>query len=594
MHHHRAYRRAGLVVAGVLLAITWAAASAGEIHPDLAQQLMLTLPGEIVHAIVMMSDRVDVDEMRAALEAAPTLAAGHEMVVGTLQEKARATQRDLLSSLEREQKAGRVEVFRSFWITNGVAVSAEAGFFFELADRPDVEIIFPDFEIVQIEPVKVAPAPDYSRGAEPGLLGINADLLWEKGIAGQGRIVSNVDTGVDGDHEAFGARWRGNEPGVPWEECWFDPVTFTNYPWDAGSHGTHTMGTITGRHEDDIIGVAYDALWIAASCIDRVSGPGRFAVYISAIEWTADPDGNPGTFDEVPDVVSNSWGINTDLPACDPTFWEAIDMVEAAGAVVVFAAGNEGYQGPASLRNPPDRNTTPVNCYAIGALQVDQQTIASFSSRGPSTCDFTTVKPEVCAQGDDVRSSTPNNNYAYYSGTSMATPHVAGAVALMRQVFTNATPDEVKYAILNTAYDLGTPGDDNNYGMGRVDCLAAAQYLIEGIGVTLALSPGATSIPQGGDLTVTAYLTNTSTKEVTYDGWADVTLPNSQPYPGNPVVGPKSITLAPAQTKEFHLTHHVPAGAPCGTYTYEGVYGIDADLVAASDSFTFTVHPPLD
>lgn len=582
--------RAGTAIAVILLTLSCGGAWAGQLHPDFARQLMLTLPGEVAHGIVVMSDRADVDEMRATMEAAPTLAEGHAEIITALQERARSTQGDLLAYLEQEQRQGRVESYQSFWIFNAVAVSADADLLHEIARRPDVELVFEDFEIIQLEPVKIAPAPEHTRTVEPGLLGINADLLWDKGITGNGTIVSNIDTGVDGDHEAFGPRWRGNVPGVPWEECWFDPVTFTNYPWDDGSHGTHTMGTITGKHDDDIIGVAYDALWIAASCIDRVFGPGRFAVYISAIEWTADPDGNPETFDEVPDVVSNSWGINTDLPACDPTFWEAIDMAEAAGAVVVFAAGNEGYTGPASLRNPADRNTTPVNCYSVGALQVDQQTIASFSSRGPSTCDFVTIKPEVCAQGDDVRSSVPGNGYAYYSGTSMATPHVAGAVALMRQAHPNATSDEVKYAILNTAFDLGVPGDDNDYGMGRVDCLAAAQYLLANIGVTLDLVPEAASVPPGGDLNVTVYLTNGSAKEVTYDGWADVTLPNSQPYAGNPIIGPKSITLNPGQTKEFHLTHHVPANAPLGVYTYEGMYGWDHDLLAASDSFTFTVQ----
>jgi hypothetical protein len=191
------------------------------------------------------------------------------------------------------------------------------------------------------------------------------------------------------------------------------------------------MGTITGRAGSDTIGVAPDAKWIASSCIDRVSGPGRFAVYASAFEWAADPDGDPGTSDDVPDVVSNSWGINTDLPACDSTFWEVIDNCEAAGAIVVFAAGNEG-PSSASLRNPPDRNETDVNVYAVGALESNQTSIASYSSRGPSTCDYETKKPEVCAQGSDVRSSVPGNNYSY---------------------------------------------DDNDYGMGRVDLVEAANWL---------------------------------------------------------------------------------------------------------------------
>ncbi|MFQ6105256.1 MAG: S8 family serine peptidase, partial [Candidatus Glassbacteria bacterium] len=412
---------------------------AGTIEPNFEEKLEALPQGTFVGGIVVMADRIDPDEMLKSIRHVRSLDVRHTTVTRALMEKALSTQTPLLRYLEAQQRLGRVQSYRPFWITNMVAVTATRDVIREVASRFDVEIVFEDFEVIQMEPVSTRPAESDLTGHEPGLEGIRATELWEMGITGEGVIVCNIDTGVDGDHVALADRWLGLDPGVDPSEAWYDPITYTDFPFDAGSHGTHTMGTITGRAGSDTIGVAPDAKWVAAGVIDRVSGPGRFAVYASAFEWAADPDSNPDTFDDVPDVVSNSWGINTDLPACDDTFWEVIDNCEAAGAIVVFAAGNEG-PTPASLRNPADRNTTDVNVMAVGALESNQTTIASYSSRGPSTCDYETKKPEVCAQGSDVRSSVPGNGYAYYSGTSMACPHVAGAAALLRQIDPNATP----------------------------------------------------------------------------------------------------------------------------------------------------------
>lgn len=459
----------------VLLSILPGRGFAGIVEPGFEEKLALVPEGQYVHSIVMMADRVQTRALLHSLRHTRSLAVRHTEVTSTLMEKAKSSQTPLLRYLEGQKRIGKVLEYRPFWITNMIAVTSTKDVAFDVASRFDVDIVFEDFEVFQMEPVSAGPAESDLAGREPGLDGIRAPELWEMGITGSGVLVCNIDTGVDGNHAALASRWRGLDPDVDPGEAWYDPITSTDFPFDAGSHGTHTMGTITGRAGADTVGVAPDAKWIAAGVIDRVSGPGRFAVYAGAFEWAADPDGNPDTTDDIPDVVSNSWGINTDLPACDTTFWEVIDNCEAAGAIVVFAAGNEG-PGAASLRNPADRNATPVNVMAVGALLQNQTTIADYSSRGPSTCDMITKKPEVCAQGDNVRSSVPGG-YSYYSGTSMACPHVAGAAALLRQLDPNASSEDVKTALLETAFDLGAAGDDNDYGMGRVDLVEAAAWL---------------------------------------------------------------------------------------------------------------------
>jgi hypothetical protein len=270
---------------------------------------------------------------------------------------------------------------------------------------------------------------------------------------------------------------------VDWSWAWFNPdQPNQQFPADYGYHGTHTMGTLTGMNPatDDTIGVAVGAQWIAAAW-NYTNIPKFISDVIMEFNWGADPDGDPQTTDDVPAVISNSWGIGVlfGQPPCDPSFWTAIDNAEAAGAAVVFAAGNEG-PGAMSLRAPADRNTSPTNCFAVGALNPGSATIASFSSRGPSACPGTTeekIKPEVCARGVSVRSAYPGGSYTNLDGTSMACPHVAGGLALLRDAFPNATVDELKTALMTTAVDLGTAGEDNTYGHGRIDLLAAYESL---------------------------------------------------------------------------------------------------------------------
>jgi subtilisin family serine protease len=164
---------------------------------------------------------------------------------------------------------------------------------------------------------------------------------------------------------------------------------------------------------------------------------------------------------------------------CDPSFWKAVDNTEYAGVAVIFIAGNEGSRGAESLRTPGDRIASPVNVFSVGALNPDQKTIASFSSRGPSGCDHQTIKPEVCAQGASVRSCHLSGTYRILSGTSMACPHVAGGVALLREVWPHVTAQRVKEILLATADDLGPTGEDNSYGTGRINLLSAYQQLVK-------------------------------------------------------------------------------------------------------------------
>jgi len=130
------------------------------------------------------------------------------------------------------------------------------------------------------------------------------------------------------------------------------------------------------------------------------------------------------------------------------------------------------------LRRPADRATDDYRCFAVAAVDGNDPDwpIADFSSRGPTYCTPNgdeAIKPDIAAPGVYVRSSIPGGGYTYYDGTSMASPHVNGVVALMRQVAPNMSGEHIKEIIFQTAYDLGDPGEDNSYGWGMVDAYEA-------------------------------------------------------------------------------------------------------------------------
>ncbi|MBZ0271616.1 S8 family serine peptidase [bacterium] len=467
------------IVAAILGSSVFAApAVAGEIDEGLAEILASASPAERIPVYITLVDRLDARALDASLtRAGRTRAQRHFEVVTSLQEHAAATQGPLVSALASAASAGEASPPRAFWIANAVALAATPAVIDAIAARKDVLTVYHDQPIELIEPIEGAGGltADAAAGIAPGIVNSRAPELWALGIDGTGTLACDQDTGADGAHPAFADRWRGLDGGVTPAEAWFDPVGSETFPTDSGSHGTHTLGTILGDDgAGSQVGMAPGAKWIGAKTID-VPGGNIYSDAVAAFQWMADPDGNPATTDDVPDVVNNSWGIPN--PQCKNDFYDSMDAAEAAGVVIVFAAGNEG-PIKRSLRSPGNRITTDLNSFAVGALEQGGQKIANFSSRGPSRCDDVTIKPEVSAVGVDVLSSFPNNTYGTLSGTSMATPHVAGAVLLLRQAYPEATVDEVKMALYETAIDLGDAGEDNVFGRGRIDVVEAYLWLL--------------------------------------------------------------------------------------------------------------------
>jgi subtilisin family serine protease len=139
-----------------------------------------------------------------------------------------------------------------------------------------------------------------------------------------------------------------------------------------------------------------------------------------------------------------------------------VQALRAAGIVPVFASGNSG-PDPSSVLAPGSY----AESFTVGSTDFFDD-ISFFSSQGPSPCDGAT-KPNISAPGEFILSTFPGADYLYLDGTSMATPHVSGAAAVLLSIDPTLTVEEVEAALVVGSLDLGTPGADNEFGAGRLD-----------------------------------------------------------------------------------------------------------------------------
>ncbi|MEO3772414.1 S8 family serine peptidase [Micromonospora sp. B9E7] len=408
---------------------------------------------------------------------------------------ARATEvyRRLVTTAEQSQADLVRELTRlrldpvSYYLVNAVEVDGGPVVRAWLARRPEVA------RVLISQRLRPLPAPaGQSRGTAPKPTGpewnirqIGADRVWSQlGVTGAGIVVGSSDSGVDGTHPALRPGFRGGD------DSWYDPWDGTRSPTDQGGHGTHTVGSAVGR---DGIGVAPDAQWVGCVNLDRNLGsPGH---YLDCLQFMLAPfptGGDPftdGRPERAPQVLTNSWGCPP-IEGCDRgVLRPATAALDAAGIFVVAAAGNTG-PWCASIDDPP----APFpDVLTVGAVD-SQRRVAEFSSRGP--VPGSPGKPDVLAPGVGVVSAMPGGTYAALDGTSMATPQVAGVVALMwsanpalvgdvtrtrqilRDTATAATPT---YRSSNPSDACGAPS--NITGAGQVDAYAA-------VGAAAGVRPG--------------------------------------------------------------------------------------------------------
>jgi len=422
-------------------------ASAGVIAPDLKARLSSAGEDEKIPVIVVLKTQVP----PRAFSQQPSA------LILSLRQTAETTQRDLLSLLQSAKESAEAEKIKSFWIVNAVALRATRGLIEAIAGREDVDVVELD-RVVQLPPVRQGAPIAPLQANEWNIDKIRAPEVWAKGITGKGVLVGIIDSGVDVTHPDLAGKWRATN-------AWFDATDEASpTPVDPDGHGTHCIGTILGGSAGGThIGVAPDAKFIAARGLDA-SGFGMVSWLVACMQWMLDPDGNPTTND-FPVVVNNSWGSVSYYEASE---WIAVQRWRDAGIFPSFAIGNEG-PNPMTTDSPGDY----PHAFAVGATDVNDM-IADFSSRGPVAWGGVTyTKPDVSAPGVAIKSSIPGGGYAVYDGTSMATPHVTGLVALLKEANPRLSVSDIENIIKSTAVPLGTGIPNNDYGWGRIDAAEA-------------------------------------------------------------------------------------------------------------------------
>lgn len=476
--------------------------------------------GEVEFIVFMaeQADLTDADSLKTKLEKGT-------YVFEKLREIAERTQKPVTTEL-----GARGVVYRPYWIANVIWVRGDMDAIQAMAQRADVAHLYANPKVQLREPeVEISDAVVKKDGIEWNLQMVNADDVWAAGYTGQGVVIGGQDTGYDWDHPALINQYRGWDGSTADHNYdWHDAIHSgggscgpdSPEPCDDGTHGTHTMGIMVGDDgEGNQIGMAPGAKWIACRNMDQ--GVGSPATYIECYQWFLAPtdmnDQSPRP-DLAPDVINNSWACPVSEGCTEPdVLLTVVNNVRAAGIMTVHSAGNEGASGCGSINTPA---AIYDSSFTVGNT-TSNDVINNSSSRGPVSVDGSgRLKPDISAPGTNIWSSIPGENYGWKTGTSMASPHVAGMAALLISAQPNLAGrvDEIEELIQQTADPLqtfetcgGTAGQipNNVYGWGRIDSFEAMQNLSHTFNIQKTAS--APYIEPGETLTYTIEITHLHT-----------------------------------------------------------------------------------
>ena len=500
-----------LVVVPVLLL---AGISYGLISPSLQEHLTRAEAVQKLPVHIVLKEQFDKDLLNRLVDGMPKVQRRVE-VAGILSEFSAEQQAGVLAYLATTD----AENVQSFWVVNAVYCEATPAVIQQLAQRPEVSYV--NYDRVYCPEL---PEPEQQPGGTEeiawGVDKINAPAVWALGYTGKGVVCGHIDTGCDYTHPDL-ADHLWTDPNYPHHGWNFEYDN--DDPMDQNDHGTHTAGTVAGDGTSGTqTGVAPDAQIMICRVQNNVDSAGQSQMW-AAVQFLVSPPLSPSHGADLY-TMSMGWRISW---GPDQSTWRTLaNNVNAAGVSQIVAAGNErGIDFPPNACrcpgnvpppwwNPQNTGTGELSgIVSIGATD-SNDSIASFpfwgSSPGPVTWSSVAPfndysyppglsRPDVSAPGVDVKSCLRGGGYTTMSGTSMATPHVAGTVCLMLSKNPDLLPEEVDSILEITAVDRGPAGKDNDFGAGRIDAFAAVDYVTGGGGPSLRLVSTQVIDPTGND-----------------------------------------------------------------------------------------------
>ncbi|WP_245601596.1 S8 family serine peptidase [Hamadaea tsunoensis] len=401
---------------------------------------------------------------------------------------------------------------------------------------------------------------------------IGAPQAWQAGYTGRGQTVAVLDSGIDATHPDLVGKVVASEN-----------FSYSADTVDRFGHGTHVAATIagTGAASGGVHrGVAPDASLLIGKVLDD-NGEGDDSTVIAGMQWAAPLAG----------VVSMSLGSQLPSDGSDPMS-QAVDALSAQyGTLFVIAAGNDGGSGEATIASPGAARSA----LTVGAVD-GNDTLSGFSGRGPETGNAA-PKPDITAPGVNVVSARAAGTalgtvldaaYTTLSGTSMATPHVAGAAALLRQEHPDWSADQLKAALVDTAAPVHG-GDLYDHGAGRLDAGAAVTAPVLGSSI---LDLGTLAYPQTGSTGSRITWTNTGSTPSTLGLSLTVTDRTGHAAPAGAVTLSSTSAAVPAgghASTLVSIDETKLAGRPG---LYEGILTARNSTTAIQIPLAFNVQPP--
>ena len=461
---------------------------------------LYTQAQEQIKVNILMAEQSDPVALRRAASWLSSKQERRTYVVDALKRQAEASQQELMTLLHELEQNGLVSEIRPLWIVNSISCYATQDVILSLETRPDILALYPCEETPGLleEESTLADRGDGREIAE-NLLKVNADKVWELGHTGQGVLIAIIDTGVNLSHADLQGRfWDG---GMEYPNHGYDFYSHDDDPSDTNGHGTHVAGTLVGTGASGTqTGIAPDAEIMVLKVFHGEDNLTEPTMWVEAMQFALEHGA---------DVFNMSLGQPLPDTGVKLMSRQACDNTLAAGVVAAVCAGNSRQiqmltPVPHNIWSPGDCppphlhadqlvNAGGTSCViCVGAVD-NNDALGGFSSEGPSTwtdvspyndypyvSNSTTsiglIRPDVCAPGVNIKSLdyTTTNGYCLKSGTSMATPLVAGTIALMLSKDPELTPVQIDEILERTAIPL-SEHKSNDFGSGRIDALAAVE-----------------------------------------------------------------------------------------------------------------------